>query len=206
MTEKEKMLSGKIYDPSDDVLVEERKKAHILCKKYNDTFEDETERRAEILDKLIPQHGENLCLQGPVQIDYGINTTFGDNCYANFNLTILDTCPVKIGNNVFIGPNVSFLTPLHPLCYQYRNMYVHSEKGCLTNMEYGAPITIGDNVWIAGNVTIIGGVTIGSGSVIGAGSVVTHSITENVVAFGNPCKVYRAITDEDRIELKKELF
>lgn len=205
MTEKEKMLAGKIYDPNEEELLRLRRNAHKLCKDYNDTYEDEEEKRNKILNGLLPHRGEGSYLQGPVYFDYGIFTKVGKNFYANFNFTVLDVCPVTIGDNVFIGPNVSVLTPKHPLRWQDRNIY-NSGKGYDTDREYGAPITIGDNCWIAGNVTICAGANIGSGCVIGAGSVVTRDIPENSLAFGNPCRAVRKITDEDRLELKKQLF
>ena len=92
----EKMLNGKIYDASDVTLAAMRIKAHRFCKDYNDTYEDEEERRAAILEELLPNRGEGTYLQGPIQFDYGVFTSFGMNCYANFNLTVLDCCPVHI--------------------------------------------------------------------------------------------------------------
>ena len=204
--EHEKMLAGKIYDPFTEGMPEERSKAHCLCKRYNDTFETDTERRAEILRELIPQCGENVYLQGPIYFDFGVNTTIGRDSYANFNLTVLDICRVTIGNSVFIGPNVSLLTPKHPLCYEDRNPYFNETTQRVTDREYGAPITIGDNCWIAGNVTICAGVTIGEGCVIGAGSVVTRDIPAGSLAFGNPCRVIRPITKADRLANHPELF
>ena len=204
MQEKEKMLAGLIYDPADQELTELRQKAHRLSKEYNDRLETD-EERVRLLDELIPNKGVNVYLQGPVQFDYGCFTTIGDNSYANFNFTCLDCCPVKIGSNVFMGPNVSLLTPVHPLRYQDRNIYERKD-GVNTDKEYAKPITIGDNCWIAGNVTVCGGVTIGNGSVIGAGSVVTHSIPDGVFAAGVPCKVIREITEADSLENHPELF
>lgn len=198
MTEKEKMIAGKLYDPSDKELATLRTKAHNLSQDYNKTYETEEERRKEILDELVPNRKEGVYLQGPVQFDYGVFTTIGENTYANFNFTVLDCAPVNIGDNVFFGPNVSILTPMHPFCFDERNMY-KKEDGSLANSEYAKPITIGSNCWIAGNVTICGGVTIGEGSVIGAGSVVTKDIPSGVLAVGVPCKVIREITDEDRM-------
>lgn len=205
MTEKEKMLAGKIYDPSDKELAVIRSRAHALCMEYGRTPETRSKRREKIIDKLLPQRGERVYLQGPVYFDYGIFTKVGKNFYANFNLTVLDVCPVTIGDNVFFGPNVSVLTPLHPLKFEDRNPYLN-ENGCVTVKEYGAPIAIGDNCWIAGNVTILAGAKIGSGCVIGAGSVVTGEIPENTLAYGVPCKPVRKITEKDAIDLKKELF
>ena len=204
MNEKEKMISGLIYDPSDKELLELRQKAHILSKKYNDCFETDSDRD-KILDELIPDKGSNGYLQGPVQFDYGCFTKIGDNSYANFNFTCLDCCPVKIGSNVFMGPNVSLLTPVHPLRFQDRNIYKRDD-GVYADKEYAKPITIGDNCWLAGNVTVCGGVTIGNGCVIGAGSVVTRDIPDGVLAAGVPCKVIRPITKEDDLENHPELF
>lgn len=199
------MLAGKIYDPNDEELLRLRRSAHRLCKLYNDTFEEETEKRAELLNQLLPDRGEGAYLQGPVCFDYGVFTKVGKNFYANFNFTVLDVCPVTIGDNVFIGPNVSILAPKHPLCFADRNLY-KSEKGYITDKEYGAPISIGDNCWIAGNVTIAAGAKIGSGCVIGAGSVVTGTIPDNSLAYGVPFRAVRQITEADRLELKKELL
>ena len=203
MTEKEKMISGQIYDPNDEELLILRRKAHKLSKLYNDTLEDEVERREEFLNELLPNHGIGTYLQGPVYFDYGAFTKVGKNFYSNFNFTVLDVCPVTIGDNVFVGPNVSILTPKHPLRWQERNIY-KSEKGYFTDKEYGAPVTIGDNCWIAGNVTICAGAKIGAGCVIGAGSVVTGEISENSLAYGNPCRVVRKITEADITDINKE--
>lgn len=205
MTEKEKMLAGKIYNPSDKELASLRLQAHKLSKMYNDTFEDEEEKREQILKELVPNRKKGVFLQGPVQFDYGVFTSIGKNFYANFNFTVLDCCPVKIGDNVMIGPNVSIMTPVHPLRYQDRNLKEKAD-GTLYDDEYAKPITIGNNCWIASCVTVTGGVTIGNGCVIGAGSVVTRDIPANSFAAGNPCRVIREITEADAIALKKELF
>lgn len=185
ISEEVKMKDGRLYDSSEPSLVEKRRFAHKLCKDYNDTYEDDPLRK-EILAKLIPESGENLYLQGPVQFDYGFNTVFGKNCYANFNFVVLDVCPVKIGNNCFFGPNCTIATPMHPFIARERRNY-----------EYAKPVVIEDNCWISSGVTICGGVKIGEGCVIGAGSVVTHDIPAYSLAAGNPCKVIRPLTDDD---------
>ena len=197
------MLAGMIYDPSDKELQALRTAAHKLCNAYNKLDEDD-EKRKEILDKLLP-NGNGVYLQGPIYFDYGAFTTFGKNCYTNFNLTVLDCCPVTIGDNVFVGVNVSIVTPIHPLLPSERNMYKKS-GGVLTDKEYAKPITIGNNCWIASNVTLCGGVTIGCGSVIGAGSIVTRDVPSGVFAAGNPCRVIRKITEQDSIYLKQNLW
>ena len=121
MTEKEKMTAGKIYDPSDEELVKLRTKAYRLSKEYNELLETD-EKRSEIL-KEMGIIGDSFYLQGPVQFDYGCLTSIGANSYANFNFTCVDCCPVTIGANVFMGPNESLLTPMHPLRWQDRNQY-----------------------------------------------------------------------------------
>ena len=185
MNEVEKMLAGQIYDPNDPELLALREKAHRLCREYNSL--DETDpRRKEILKELGIKGAENIYLQGPIQFDHGCFTSFGERSYANFNLVVLDTCPVTIGKNVFMGTGVSIVTPLHPMHFEERNIYFDETKGYETDREYGKPIVIGDNCWIASNVTICGGVHVGEGSVIGAGSVVIRDIPSHSFAAGNP--------------------
>ena len=205
MNEEEKMKAGKIYDPNDDVLVVKREKAHILCRHYNSTDEHMVQERRRILSLLLPGMAESAVLMGPIFFDYGTNTTIGRNSFANFNFTVLDCAPVTIGDDVYIGPNVSLYTPVHPLLAEERRCY-RREDGILTDKEYAKPIVIEKDCWIAGGVTILGGVRIGEGSVIGAGSVVTKDIPPNSLAYGNPCRVVRTIDENDSIYRKKELF
>lgn len=205
MTEKEKMLAGKIYDPSDKELEQLRITAHRLSKDFNSTYEDELEKRGEIMKKLVPEMGNGTCLIGPVMFDYGVFTKFGENCFANFNFTVLDCCPVEIGSDVFFGPNCTIATPVHPLLTDERKLRF-KEDGTPYDLEYAKPIKIGNGCWLASNVTVCGGVTIGENCVIGAGSVVTRDIPAGVFAAGNPCRVIRKITEADSIYLKKDLF
>ena len=202
MSELKKMLAGQLYDPMDPELVSLKQKCHRLCTEYN-SLEETNPRREIILDELGLKRGKGVFLQGPIYFDYGCFITIGDNSYANFNLTVLDSCEVKIGSNVFMGTGVSIVTPVHPFRYQERNIFFDKEKGYFTDNEYAKPITIEDNCWIASNVTVVGGVTIGSGSVIGAGSVVTRDIPPNSLAFGNPCKVQREISEKDKMDYCK---
>ena len=199
MTEKEKMLAGQLYDPSDSELTGLRLKARKLARRYNLTDEDESEKLCEILKELLPNTQEIPGLQAPIYFDYGCNTYFGKCSGVNFNFTCLDVCPVHIGDNVLIGPNVTIATPMHPLLPKERNCRVR-EDGSLYNLEYAKPITIENDCWLASNVVVCGGVTIGEGAVIGAGSVVTRDIPPHSLAAGNPCRVIREIMEKDRME------
>ena len=155
---------------------------------YNTAKPWEYEKLESVLRSILGSSGKNICVMQPFRCDYGFNIEVGNDFYANYNLTILDVAKVKIGSNVFVAPNVSIYTAGHPVHYEARNsMY-----------EYGIAVTIGDNCWIGGNAVICPGVKIGNGVVIGAGSVVTKDIPDNVIAAGNPCKVIREITDEDK--------
>lgn len=203
MNETEKMLAGKLYDPFVPELIARRKRAHHLCFLYNQTEEGDPKRH-EIMAELFPD-AEGLYLQGPIFLDYGTLIRFGKNCYANFNFTAIETCEIEIGDNVYMGPNVTLASATHPLCYEERNTY-QRDDGEWTDREYGRPIRIGSNCWLASGVTVCGGAEIGDGCVIGAGSVVTHSIPANSFAAGNPCRVIREITEADSVYLKKELF
>lgn len=201
MTEKEKMISGRLYNSADKELGTLRTNAHNLCKDYNDTYESERVKRREILQRLLPNSSQNIYLQGPIQFDYGIFTSFGEKCYANFNLVILDCCPIKIGNNVLFGPNCSLVTPIHPIFPDERKVRT-APDGSWYDYEYAKPIEIGNDCWLATNVTVCGGVKIGNGCIIGAGSVVTKDIPDNSFAAGNPCRVIRQITEKDRVKHK----
>lgn len=194
-----KMTHGELYDSSDPELVEMRRQAHALCLEYNQLPESSSERREEILRTLVPQQGNNLYLQGPVQFDYGRNTVFGSNCYANFNLVVLDCAPVIIGDDVFFGPNCTLATPMHPLLAEQRRGRM-GEDGIMRTAEYAEPVKIGSGTWLASNVTVCAGVEIGENCVIGAGSVVTRNIPPNSLAAGVPCKVIRAISESDRLQ------
>lgn len=192
MSEKQKMLNQEYYISWDEELVEEREKAKDLLFQFNNTRPSLRNERNAIIKMLFGSVGTNAWIESPFNCDYGYNISVGNNFYANNNCTILDCAKITIGDNVLIGPNVSFYTPNHAMDATERK----------AGYERSLPITIGNNVWISGSVTILPGVTIGDNSVIGAGSVVTKSIPANVVAAGVPCKIIRTITAEDKIGLK----
>jgi maltose O-acetyltransferase len=187
-SEKEKMISGKPYKAFGDELLAERQYAKEMIFDFNSLRPNQIDERNEILKRLLGKTKDKYFIEPPFRCDYGYNIEIGENFYSNYNLIILDCAPVKIGDNVLLGPNVSIYTAGHPLHYEIRNQ----------EYEYAFPIIIGDNVWIGGNVVINPGVSIGENTVIGSGSVVTKDIPNNVIAIGNPCKVLRVITDDDK--------
>lgn len=182
MTEKEKMLSGMVYSAIDDRLLKELNEVKEIIHEYNALKPSQTLRRFQILKDLLGHVADDeIIVNQPFYCDYGKQIRIGKRFFANFNLTILDEARVTIGDDCFIGPNVSIYTACHSTDPVERN----------TRREWAEPVTIGDNVWIGGSVTILPGVTIGSNVTIGAGSVVTRDIPDNVVAVGNPCKVIK---------------
>ncbi len=187
MTEREKAEAGYLYRPSED-MVEHRFKIQDMCVEYNKLLPSQVEEREKFLSKMLGKVGKGANILPPFRCDYGYRIEIGENFFANYNFIVLDGNYVKIGDNVWIAPNVGIYAAGHPLDRDER----------IAGLEYAFPVTIGDNVWIGGGVSIVGGVTIGKDSVIGAGSVVVHDIPEGVVAVGNPCKVIRKITPEDR--------
>lgn len=203
MNEKEKMLNEKLYSCGDKDLQARQNEAYYLCLEYNSLAKDNP-RRNEIIKKLLPNVGKNNAFNGPIWFDYGENFYSGENCFYNYNFVVMDCAKVRVGDNVFFGPNVTIAPPFHPLLAKERNIF-QNENG-YTDLEYAKHVNIGSNCWIASNVVICGNVTIGEGSVIGAGSVVTKDIPPNSLAFGNPCAVKRKITAADSVYLKKDLF
>ena len=163
MTEREKMLAGKLYDCGDSELLAQWHKAKDLARDYNQTNSAQADEKERILSELLGGKGKNLWITAPFYVDYGNNIYFGNNCEVNMNCTFLDD------NIIRIGEDGSF-------------------EFCKTQT---APIIIGNNVWIGGGAIIMPGVTIGNNVVIGAGSIVTKDIPDNVIAYGNPCKVVR---------------
>jgi len=182
-TEKEKMIAGEMYAAFTPQLLSERRTCREIVYDYNSTRPNERKKRDEMIRKLFGHFGENSVIETPFQCDYGYNVHWGSNSFANYNLVLLDTCPIYVGDYVLMGPDVKLYAATHPIDPQER----------LDGLEYGKPIRIGNNVWIGGGVIIVAGVTIGDNSVIGAGSVVVKDIPANVVAVGNPCKVIKQL-------------
>lgn len=189
MTEKELMLAGELYSPgTDEELRADFMKARRLTRIFNSMTEEKLDERMEIIKELFGSIGENGWVEQSFHCDYGCNIHVGDNFYANYDCIMLDICKITIGNNVMLAPRVCIYTAGHPIDADVRK----------SGLEFGSPVTIKDDVWICGNTVINPGVTIGEGTIIGSGSVVTKDIPDHVIAAGNPCRVLRAITEEDK--------
>ncbi len=183
ITEKGKMLAGELYYSNDPVLIRERNYAFEQSRLYNSLKPDRKEEKQAILNALLGSCSDDLEIVPAFHCDYGYNIHLGHHFYANSNCVFLDCAEIRIGNYVFLGPNVQLYAATHPLDPILRR------KG----LESSRPITIGDDVWIGGNTVINAGITIGNGTTIGSGSVVTKDIPSNVLAAGNPCRVIRQL-------------
>ena len=188
MNQKERMLNNLPYKAWMDGLSDERLENKKKIYQFNHLEPGDEEEKDRLIKDILGKTGENINIEAPFHCDYGYNIEVGENFYANYNLTVLDVGKVRIGANAQIAPNVSIYTAGHPIHPDSRN----------SGYEYGIDITIGDNVWIGGNTCIMPGVHIGNNVVIGAGSVVTKDIPDNVIAVGNPCRIVREITEDDR--------
>ena len=189
MDVKEKMYLGELYNAYDEELMKEQ----TLCleKQYdfNATRPSEGEKRSKLLKEMFAEIGENCYIEPPLHSNWGgRHVHFGKGVYANFNLTLVDDNHIYIGDSTLLGPNVVIATAGHPILPELR------EKG----YQYNIPVRIGKNCWLGEGVVVLPGVTIGDNSVIGAGSIVTKDIPSNVVAYGNPCRVIREISEHDR--------
>ena len=184
MTEKEKMLAGEIYSAVDQKLLEELTATRDKIFEYNSLRPSETKRMKEIIKELFGHVADDeFNLNQPFRCDYGKQISIGKRFFANFNFTVLDEARVTIGDDCFIGPNVSIYTACHSTDPVERN----------SRQEWAKPVTIGNNVWIGSSVTILPGVEIGDNVSIGAGSVVVKDMCSNSVAVGNPWKVIKKI-------------
>lgn len=194
MRQIERMRDGMIYDPSDSEIMDLQSSYLEMGYEYNQTRPSQEEKRQELLKKMLKHIGKNCHIEPPFRANWaGKNISIGDHVYINFNFTAVDDDCIDIGDYTMIGPNVTIATANHPINPSLR------QKG----LQYNRKVTIGKNVWIGEGVMIVPGITIGDNAVIGAGSVVTKDIPNNVVAFGNPCKVQREIGENDSIYFYK---
>lgn len=192
-TEKEKAQRGELYDANYNVeLLAERDICKDMCYEYNQLRPSRKAERKQLIRKLFGKTGQNFLIEQPFYCDYGYNIEIGENFYANVNCVMLDGAKIHFGDNVFIALHCGFYTAGHPLDVKLRNQ----------GLEYAYPIRVGNNVWIGANVCVLPGVSIGNNCVIGAGSVVNKDIPDNSLAVGNPCKVIRTLTEEDKNKYK----
>ena len=190
MTEKEKMLSGRLFMGKDPELIEIRSRCRRILQKFNGSSPDNFSLQMQLLAELFGRPTTSIVLH-PFHCEHGIYIEMGDHCIVNTDCCILDCAPVKIGNKCLFGPGTRISTVTHPMHSQDRHKH----------LLYAKPVTIGDNVWFGAGVVVNPGVSIGKDSIIGAGSVVTKDIPEGVIAYGAPCRVVRPITDADRMDL-----
>lgn len=205
MREEEKIKAGILFCPGDPELVAIKRKTHNLNVDYNNTYEDEVEKRASILSEIIGECGEGIRIQGPIFFHYGKHTKIGKHFFGNFNLTIQDDAEVTIGDNCNFGPNVTIVTPIHPMLANERKELLTAD-GEKKSLCYAKPVHIGNGCWFGASVTVCPGVTIGDNCVIGAGSVVTRDIPANSFAAGVPCRVIRELTEADSMKNKPEIL
>lgn len=195
MTERERMIAGKLYNPADAEIMQEQTGCAHFLKEYNALGQGDEARMKELMQQMFAEVGEGCYIQPPFYANWsGKHVHLGRNVYANFNLTLVDDADIYIGDMTMIAPNVTITTATHPILPSLR------EKA----LQYNVDVHIGKNVWIGAGVIILPGVTIGDNSVIGAGSVVTKDIPANVVAVGIPCRVMRPIGERDEIYYYKD--
>ncbi len=203
--EYEKMIGGKLYNPTDKELDKIHMRGLKLCHRYNQISIGRSNAKKKTLTKLIPSSkGKNLCVYSPMYCEYGININVGENCFLNYNCVLLDVAPITLEDSVWIGANVNIVTPMHPFVAEER-INANYPDG-FHDLEYAKPITIKKNCWICSGVTICGGVTIGESTIIAAGAVVTQDIPSNCIAGGIPAKVIRMINDKDRLSVWETYF
>ena len=189
MTEREKIHSGLLYQPNDPDIMAEQLVYLDMLKEYNEISHLQPERREAMLKKMFAEIGEGCYVETPFYANWaGHHVHFGNNIYANFNLTLVDDTHIYVGDCTMFGPNVTIATAGHPIDPELRAQA----------LQYNMPVRIGRNCWLGAGVIVMPGVTIGDNVVIGAGSVVTKDIPSNVVAVGNPCRVMRQVGEHDR--------
>ena len=196
--------NGLLFSPAEPWRKERKRKTHNLNLDYNRLYEDQTEAREAILREILGELNEGVFLQGPITFHYGVHTKIGRGTFINFNFTCQDDAEVFIGDFCNFGPNVTIVTPAHPMLADERRE-MRDPYGEKRQLCYAKPVTIGNDVWLGANVVVCPGVTIGDGCVIGAGSVVTKDVPANCFAAGNPCRVIREISEADSMKHRPEL-
>lgn len=192
---KERMHTGELYLPGDAEIIERQTKCLDLLYTFNATRPTEGEKRQALMKEMFAEIGENCYLEPPFHANFGgAHVHFGNNVYANFNLTCVDGTHIYVGDNTMFGPNVTIATAGHPILPSLREQAY----------QYNMPVRIGKNCWVGAGAVILPGVTIGDHVVIGAGSVVTKDLPSKVVAVGNPCRVLREVNAHDEVYYFKD--
>lgn len=179
------MVSGELYRAADPELVQDRLNARRLTRLFNQSLETEDLQRKALLRELFGSIGNEYDVEPPFRCDYGFNIHVGENFYANFDCVFLDVCEIRIGDNCFLGPGVHIYTATHPLEAWERN----------SGVEFGRPVTIGDNVWIGGRAVINPGIRIGNNAVVASGAIVTKDVPDHAVVGGNPARIIKQMVN-----------
>lgn len=189
MTEKERMDKGLLYLPEDEDIFAFQLKCLDKIYEYNHTLPSDLKKRSELLKEMCASIGDNTFFEIPVHSNFGLkHVHVGSHCFFNYNCMFVDDGNIYIGNDCMFAPNVIIATASHPIDADLRK----------AGYQFNKDVHIGNNVWVGSGVKIMPGVTIGDNTVIGAGSVVTKDIPSGVVAFGNPCKVHRLVSEHDK--------
>ena len=194
MTQRARMRAGDVYDSRDPELLALAQRARALLTTFAGLPATDVDGRAAVLTSLFGAVGPGVWVEPPFGCDYGVHIEIGAQTFVNMNCVFLDAAPIRIGADVLIGPAVQLLTVSHPLAMAERLVDAATRRaGAAPYRTFARPITIGDGAWIGAGTLVLPGVTIGAGAVIGAGSVVTADVPPHCLAFGNPCRVQRAI-------------
>lgn len=192
---KYKQEHGYIYSAKDEAIFNIVKDTVHYVEILNKLSNSEIQRRRDFLRTFVAKLDEGAMINSPFYMEFANHLEMGVNSFINYDCIMLNNAMVKLGDNVLVGPKVSFYTAMHPIDAKQREQW----------LVYAKPITVEDNVWIGGSATILGGVTIGKNAIVGAGAVVTKDVEPNTIVVGNPARVLRKITAEDSKKYQEEL-
>ena len=192
---KYKQENGYIYSAKDEAIFNIVKDTVHYVEILNKLSNSEIQRRRDFLRTFVAKLDEGAIINSPFYMEFANHLEMGVNSFINYDCIMLNNAMVKLGDNVLVGPKVSFYTAMHPIDAKQREQW----------LVYAKPITVEDNVWIGGSATILGGVTIGKNAIVGAGAVVTKDVEPNTIVVGNPARVLRKITAEDSKKYQEEL-
>ena len=192
---KYKQENGYIYSAKDEAIFNIVKDTVHYVEILNKLSNSEIQRRRDFLRTFVAKLDEGAMINSPFYMEFANHLEMGVNSFINYDCIMLNNAMIKLGDNVLVGPKVSFYTAMHPIDAKQREQW----------LIYAKPITVEDNVWIGGSATILGGVTIGKNAIVGAGAVVTKDVEPNTIVVGNPARVLRKITAEDSKKYQEEL-